>query len=388
LGDEFTAYITSEGSNGSGSSIDGVAGAYRYGFNGKENDNEVKGDGNQQDYGMRIYDPRIGRLKSVDPLYNSYPWNSPYAFAENSPLLNVDLDGAKKMPYYDLPKYGRSTEIKTINNTTVYNYTELGNKFKVAEYNTKLTDEGPFKLQFHRNLYFVYDGTVANHSNYAVGDGTLIKTKGTNWHFWKTSNELSESSRVTNSTVNGIGTAVFGAAAVGAAAPALGSLSGTYLGRKITSVGIDFTAQMIANGGNVKDINLTSLATSMIFNNTTSLQGLLLKNTAANGLQINSGSGYQGFFGSGVNNANVLNNIGAGTVLDKGASVLQHLNKGVTPAAVGRWQNLSYKPKYGLMLEKYQRNQNISNFFKSFVGQTATGTVGNSVSKETDNKNP
>jgi hypothetical protein len=25
---------------------------YRYGFNGKENDNEVKGDGNQQDYGL------------------------------------------------------------------------------------------------------------------------------------------------------------------------------------------------------------------------------------------------------------------------------------------------------------------------------------------------
>jgi len=27
---------------------------YRYGFNGKENDNEVKGEGNQQDYGLRI----------------------------------------------------------------------------------------------------------------------------------------------------------------------------------------------------------------------------------------------------------------------------------------------------------------------------------------------
>ena len=26
--------------------------AYRYGFNGKENDNEVKGEGNQQDYGI------------------------------------------------------------------------------------------------------------------------------------------------------------------------------------------------------------------------------------------------------------------------------------------------------------------------------------------------
>jgi RHS repeat-associated protein len=47
--------------------------AYRYGFNGKENDNEVKGVGNQQDYGMRIYDPRAGRFLSVDPLANQYP---------------------------------------------------------------------------------------------------------------------------------------------------------------------------------------------------------------------------------------------------------------------------------------------------------------------------
>jgi hypothetical protein len=37
-------------------------GGYRYGFNGKENDNKVKGEGNQQDYGMRVYDPRLGRF--------------------------------------------------------------------------------------------------------------------------------------------------------------------------------------------------------------------------------------------------------------------------------------------------------------------------------------
>jgi len=42
-------------------------GAYRYGLNGKENDNEVKGEGGQQDYGMRIYDPRLGKFLSVDP---------------------------------------------------------------------------------------------------------------------------------------------------------------------------------------------------------------------------------------------------------------------------------------------------------------------------------
>lgn len=41
---------------------------YRYGFNGKENDNEIKGEGNQQDYGMRIYDPRLAKFLSFDPI--------------------------------------------------------------------------------------------------------------------------------------------------------------------------------------------------------------------------------------------------------------------------------------------------------------------------------
>ncbi|QHS58028.1 hypothetical protein GWR21_00005 [Chitinophaga agri] len=71
-------------------------GEYRYGFNGKENDNEVKGEGNQQDYGMRVYDPRIGKFLSVDPLTKSYPWNSTYAFAENDVIRSIDLDGEEK----------------------------------------------------------------------------------------------------------------------------------------------------------------------------------------------------------------------------------------------------------------------------------------------------
>jgi RHS repeat-associated protein len=50
-------------------------------FNGKENDNEVKGPGNQIDYGMRIYDPKAGRFMSVDPLTSKYPWFTPYQFA-------------------------------------------------------------------------------------------------------------------------------------------------------------------------------------------------------------------------------------------------------------------------------------------------------------------
>lgn len=67
---------------------------YRYGFNGKENDEEVKGvEGSQQDYGMRIFDPRVGRFLSVDPLTKGYPMLTPYQFASNRPIDGVDLDG-------------------------------------------------------------------------------------------------------------------------------------------------------------------------------------------------------------------------------------------------------------------------------------------------------
>jgi RHS repeat-associated protein len=72
---------------------------YRFGFNGKENDNEVKGEGSQQDYGMRIYDTRLGRFLSVDPLMDEYPWNSTYAFAENDVIRCIDLDGLEKILY-------------------------------------------------------------------------------------------------------------------------------------------------------------------------------------------------------------------------------------------------------------------------------------------------
>ena len=68
---------------------------YRYGFNGKENDNEVKGEGNQQDYGMRIYDPRLGRFLSVDPLTRKFPYYSTYQFSGNSPIKFIDLDGGE-----------------------------------------------------------------------------------------------------------------------------------------------------------------------------------------------------------------------------------------------------------------------------------------------------
>jgi RHS repeat-associated protein len=68
---------------------------YRYGFNGKENDREW-GESLIQDYGMRLYNPALCRFLSVDPLYQSYPWNSTYAFAENEVISCIDVDGGAK----------------------------------------------------------------------------------------------------------------------------------------------------------------------------------------------------------------------------------------------------------------------------------------------------
>ncbi|THU30796.1 RHS repeat protein [Niastella caeni] len=69
---------------------------YKFGFNGKMNDDEVKGLGNQQDYGMRIYDARVGRFLSVDPLTKGYPELTPYQFASNTPIEAIDLDGLEE----------------------------------------------------------------------------------------------------------------------------------------------------------------------------------------------------------------------------------------------------------------------------------------------------
>lgn len=67
---------------------------YRYGFNGKEKDDEgMGGGGSTYDYGFRIYNPQIGKFLSVDPLSPQYPMLTPYQFASNTPIRFIDLDG-------------------------------------------------------------------------------------------------------------------------------------------------------------------------------------------------------------------------------------------------------------------------------------------------------
>lgn len=68
---------------------------YRYGFNGMEKDDEVKGSGNSYDFGARILDPRVGRWLSLDPLASEYPNLSPYNYVGNNPIKFIDPDGER-----------------------------------------------------------------------------------------------------------------------------------------------------------------------------------------------------------------------------------------------------------------------------------------------------
>jgi RHS repeat-associated protein len=74
--------------------------SYRYGFNGKELDQDgMGGGGSTYDYGFRIYNPALGKFLSVDPLTQSYPWYTPYQFAGNKSINSIDLDGLEELHF-------------------------------------------------------------------------------------------------------------------------------------------------------------------------------------------------------------------------------------------------------------------------------------------------
>jgi len=73
-----------------------------YGFNGKPKDDEIYGStGTSYDFGARLYDPRVGRWLSVDPMAHERSWLSPYNFVQNNPINRIDPNGALDSPIYD-----------------------------------------------------------------------------------------------------------------------------------------------------------------------------------------------------------------------------------------------------------------------------------------------
>jgi RHS repeat-associated protein len=69
----------------------GVNKSFRYGYQGSEADDEIKGDGNSYTTEFRQLDPRLGRWLSIDPV--THPHQSPYCSMDNNPIWFSDVFG-------------------------------------------------------------------------------------------------------------------------------------------------------------------------------------------------------------------------------------------------------------------------------------------------------
>ncbi len=135
-------------------------GGYRYGFQGQEMDDEIKGEGNSVNYKFRMHDPRIGRFFAIDPLAPEYPGNSPYAFSENRVIDGGELEGLE---------YENRTNLGQVNQFTAWGVSE--HEFDFTG-NNKGTDEITFttstqtvnKTKFKDNK----TGAVHYHYNYKI----------------------------------------------------------------------------------------------------------------------------------------------------------------------------------------------------------------------------
>lgn len=88
------------------------ADGYRYGFQGEEQDDEIKGEGNSINYKFRMHDPRLGRFFAVDPLADKYPHYSPYSFSGNRVIDAVELEGLEPALVYHMliGSYGETVQ--------------------------------------------------------------------------------------------------------------------------------------------------------------------------------------------------------------------------------------------------------------------------------------
>jgi LysM repeat protein len=129
----------------------GSRSAYRYGFNGMEKDDELKGIGNSYEFGNYGYDPRTGRRWNIDPLARY--WQSPYVCFNNSPIVFADPDGLEGVPkqkkiekgdtFYDIAKSSEGSI--TVSDLTKWNpgvdhkNLKIGSSINISDPNKNLS---------------------------------------------------------------------------------------------------------------------------------------------------------------------------------------------------------------------------------------------------------
>jgi len=126
---------------------------YRYGFNGMEKDDELKGEGNSYYTHFRLLDPRIGRWMSIDPKPSAS--ESFYVSMGNNPIWNIDPLGDKE--YKSMKQYKRKTGNEKLGENDWLKSDRTGNtdKWKSANlYNLNNTASGEYETISQRAGFY------------------------------------------------------------------------------------------------------------------------------------------------------------------------------------------------------------------------------------------
>lgn len=254
--------------------------AYRYGFQGQEKDDELKGEGNSLNYKFRMHDPRVGRFFAVDPLEKDYPWNSPYAFSENEVINATELEGLEKRYTYDVWTDGKGikqskvssvqTNKNSLNNQIVTRYWDAKGQISHTEFS-----EYPQEYSFGDKL--LKSASLATNESISGRTQSLLVSR-----LWDVSEESYYSASKYDSSLghsglygNGgqllIGTmATVGTLGYSAYAYSGASFTG-YLaanftfgsGRQaLTRMSFDLASELTANDLNYKEVNILGVTLS------------------------------------------------------------------------------------------------------------------------------
>ncbi len=163
----------------------GSSDGYRYGFQGQEKDDEIKGEGNSLNFTFRMHDPRVGRFFAVDPITHEYPWNSPYAFSENRVVDAIELEGLESKVIINYWKRDGDGDLYPVHSKSHVVHGE--NDFiRVEEYNVVENEKG-----ISREVYEVpkkihgglLDGLKTS-ANYNYLDPESVKQKEADDEAW------------------------------------------------------------------------------------------------------------------------------------------------------------------------------------------------------------
>ena len=201
---------------------------YRYGFQGQEADNEVKGEGNSLNYTYRMHDPRIGRFFATDPLAPKYPHNSPYAFSENRVIDCIELEGLESVVYTIKRDYKEGSLTVKVDEKKLKTHGKLGdgaaviliNNGKTSYfYGDKATDIDDFVANFESRRNDVYPSVEGGNPTVGIGHkmsnaetkempvGTTISETQIDKYFkadWAEATKIVEDSKGTQHLKNGM----------------------------------------------------------------------------------------------------------------------------------------------------------------------------------------